>query len=538
MKKTAWGLKERLTGDSGVVLLGAVILVSVVVALLLVIVTLVILGLNVSKQRVRQLSALDVAEAGVNYYLWHLVHAPGDYCDGNSCSGNPPYGPYVHNFTDNTGNVIGTYTLWIASPGITEGGKVVLCHRVPPTPHNITVAPSAVKAHLDQGDTIGSCEGGGGGSNSNEVVVESKGNVVGGNENRTILATLGIPSFARYAVVANDTTNNIRFGVGTEVWGPIHNNGGVRFDGVAHALVTSALATYRDTDTGLTEPGVYTTQPNPSQVFLGGTNFPVPAVDFTKISTDFANLKSTAKSGGLYYAPSGSGYLGYHIILKTNDTFDIYKVSDTTSSCWSGSSWQDTDGIDSETPVATGVPFPGNGVIFVEDKLWIEGQINGAALTVAAAQIGANQNQYKSIIINHDFKYTNKDGSDKLGLIAQNNVSIGLYSDGDFSGTTEQQNLEVDAAMIAQNGRVGRNYFDQGCDSTYYQRNTITVYGSVTTNQRYGFAWICGNTWDKGDPCDSGYQTRNLIYDQNTALSPPPFFPTTGTYTILDWREE
>jgi len=533
MNKSFEKLKEKLRKTSGVALIWAIILVGVVAGLLLTIVTLTILGLNISKQRVRQLSALDVAEAGINYYLWHLVHAPSDYCDGKPCVGAPPYGPYVHNYTDNTGNVIGTYTIWIASPGITQGGKVVICHIPPPGPHTITVAPSAVKAHLAHGDTIGSCEGGGG-SSSNTVVVESRGDVSDGNENRTIVATLGIPSFARYAVVANDTVNHIRFGVGTEVWGPIHNNGGVRFDGVAHALVTSALARYDDPDhSGPLESGVHTHQPNPSQVFLGGTSFPVPPVDFSKISTDFTNLKSKAKNGGIYFDSSKAS--GYHIVLRpTSNTFDIYKVKNVSSTC----SNIDTDKITDETKVSLGNSFPSNGVIFVEDKLWVEGQINGAALTIAAAKIGATQNEYKSIIINHDLKYTNYDGSDKIGLVAQGNISVGLYSDGSFSGTDDQKELRVDAAMIAQNGRVGRNYFARDCDSTYYQRNIITVYGSISTNQRYGFAWICGDTWTRNDPCDSGYETRNLNFDQNMTLSPPPFFPTTGTYAILDWREE
>src|SRR3989344_1826645 len=178
----------------GFALLQTILLITIIASLMLVIVTLTILGLNISKQGVRQTSALDIAEAGVNYYLWHLVHDPDDYCDGNSCTGSPPYGPYVHNFTDNTGKVIGTYTLWIAPPEITQGGKVVLCHVPPTTDETIVVSPSAVEGHLDHGDSFGPCEGGG--ASGGTVVVESRGDVVDGNENRTIVSALGVPSFA------------------------------------------------------------------------------------------------------------------------------------------------------------------------------------------------------------------------------------------------------------------------------------------------------------------------------------------------------
>lgn len=485
-------IKALARKKSGVALLQALILITVISSLLLIIVSLTLLGLNISRQGVRQTAALDIAEAGINYYLWHLVHDPDDYKDGNSTPATPPYGPYEHDFTDNTGEKIGTYTLWITPP---EG------------------------------------EG-------NLVTVESRGDVEGGNENRTIVAKLGIPSFAHYAVVANDTVNHMRFGIGTEVFGPVHNNGGIRFDGVAHDLVSSSLATYNDPDhSGGEEPGVHTHIPNPGGVFLGGTAYPVPQVDFGQISAELDDLKTEAQDDGVYYEPSGSN--GYHIILKTNDTFDIYRVNSITPSCRNpGNSWQLTDGIISQTLVDSSVPFPNNGVIFVEDKLWIDGKIDGANLTVAAATLPDNPATYKSIIINNDLEYTSYDGTDKIGLVAQDSVLAGLFSEGAFTGTDDEKELRIDAALIAQNGRVGRNYFFRQCSVAYYQRNIVTVYGAIATNRRYGFTWLCGNAWTENDFCDSGYKDRNIIYDEYLSANPPPHFPMVGNYTILDWREK
>ncbi len=51
-------------------------------------------GSNIKASRVgmEREQALQIAEAGVDYYRWHLAHAPTDYKDGNATS----TGPYIH----------------------------------------------------------------------------------------------------------------------------------------------------------------------------------------------------------------------------------------------------------------------------------------------------------------------------------------------------------------------------------------------------------------------------------------------------------
>jgi hypothetical protein len=195
--------------------------------------------------------ALQIAEVGVEYYRWHLAHAPTDFRDGTSQAG-----PYVHNFYDKDGNLIGHFSL------------------------NIT--PPPVGSSLVTVDSVGTVT-------TNAAV------------SRTIEAKLAKPSIAKYAVIANDV---MRFGVGTEVFGLIHSNKGIHFDGLAHNLVTSAVASYTDPDyTGGPEFGVYTrvspVDPLPpaavpvrTDVFQVGRQFPVPAVDFGGITVDLAQMKS------------------------------------------------------------------------------------------------------------------------------------------------------------------------------------------------------------------------------------------------------
>lgn len=97
-----------------------------------------------------------------------------------------------------------------------------------------------------------------------------------------------------------------------------------------------------------------------------------------------------------------------------------------------------------------------------------------------------------------------------------------------------EDDLRIDASLIAQNGFVGRYYYDnpsgfQTRCSPYHERQTITLWGMLATNLRYGFAYTDG----------TGYQTRNINYDGSLLYAPPPGFPLTGDdYITLSWEEK
>jgi hypothetical protein len=138
--------------------------------------------------------------------------------------------------------------------------------------------------------------------------------------------------------------------------------------------------------------------------------------------------------------------------------------------------------------------------------------------TIASARFPENPATYTSLTVNSDLLYTTYNGQDVLALIAQNNINVGLYS-----ANVEQ----IDAALVAKNGRVGRYYYNSNCGSSYV-RSTLTLNGMIATNQRYGFAYTDG----------TGYTTRNLNYDTNLLYNPPPSFPlTSNQYTLISWEE-
>lgn len=486
--------KKFYKNDRGQILIQALVFGSIAVVLIGGLISWAAVNIKASRLAVEREQAIQIAEAGTDYYRWHLAHAQSDYKDGTATPG-----PYVHNFYDKDDNLIGTFTL--------------------------TITPPAT------GTTI--------------VTVKSTGTLSSDPSiSRSVQVKFAIPSLAKFAIVAND---NMRFGQGTEVFGPIHSNGGIRFDGLAHNIITSAQASYDDPDhSGGTEFGVHThvnpppgsgvndtfrsaeaspsTITNRSDVFVAGRLFPVPAVDFVGLTANLSQMKTLAQTAGNYF--SASGTQGYHIVFKTNDTFDLYKVTQlytASNSCVNNSTgatgwgtWSIKSGT-GETFVAN-YPNPANGVVFVEDNLWVDGQITTARVTVAAGKFPDNPATRPSITVNNNLLYTNYDGQDVLSLISQGNINVGMVS---------ADTIEIDAALIAQNGRAGRYYYASAC-SPYDIRTKLTSYGMIASNLRYGFAYTDG----------TGYGTRILTYDANLLYGPPPSFPlTSDQYSIISWQE-
>ncbi len=468
----------------GIIIIQVIVFAAVAITIIAALASWTVISIKASNQTFNREKALQVAESGIEYYRWHLAHAPADFKDGTNTSG-----PYTHTLYNKDGNSVGQFSLQINSPA--NGSTIV---------------------KMISTGTV----------NSDSSV------------HRKIQSIVAKPSIAKYAFAGN---SNMRFGAGTEIFGPIHSNGGIRFDGLAHNLVTSSLLSYTDPDSDActtTSFGVHTclspadpssgTMPVRSDVFIAGRQTGMPAIQFSGFTADLGTLKTQAQtSNGFYRGLAGGTNVGYHIVLKTNNTFDLYKINS-----WTGANTDclnpgDNNNDDSTWSVNSqnlqgNYSFPNNGIIFLEDNTVIDGQINGARLTIVAATLPENSATYKKIIINKDLSYTKYDGTDTLGLIGQGGVMVGMVSD---------DNLKIDGALIAQNGKVGRYFYGSNC-SPYNHRNTISLYGMIASNARYGFAYT-DNT---------GYTTRNISYDANLLYGPPPYFPlTSDQYQILSWEE-
>lgn len=420
--------------------------------------------------------ALEIAEAGINYYKWHLAHDPDDLQDGTEAPG-----PYLHQYFDPEGGLVGSFSLEIA--GETQCGAT----------SGVTVTSTG---WTDKFPDV----------------------------KRKIRVKYVRPTVADFAYLLND---NVWAGADREIKGPYHSNGGIRMDGENNSLVTSAKETWLCTysfgcDPASTTPGVWGSGEN-----SGLWRFPVPVFDFNGITMDLANIKALTMGGqGLYFPPSSGK--GYHILLKADRSIDVYEINSLNKIY----AYDISEGWHWESSVINTESFLGNysvpndcGLVFFEDDLWVgnlteESKVKGK-MTIVSADL-TNPNKETDVWLQGSIEYTVNDGSDGLVLLAQRNNLISLYT---------PDSMVLEGVFIAQSGHFGRNYYPSWY-APYHKRNKLEMFGSVVSNGRVGTRWSCGGIY-----C-SGYNQRENTYDPQLSFSPPPFLPfISEEHEIRNWEE-
>lgn len=408
-------------------------------------------------------TAFQIAEAGLNFGRWRLAHAPEDYTE------------QTNTITDQLAGDLGDYTVTFT----------------PPAAGSTTVLITSVGSTESQPDRS----------------VELR-------------ARYGRPSLARYASITN---GDVWYG-GT-ISGAVHANGGIRMDGQSDSIMTSALETYvcqpHHGCSNETQPGVWGTG-----VIQELWEFPVPAVDYNGITTDLLDMRSAAQSAGTYYGPSGN--FGYHIEFNADNTYSISRVTARGQNVWSWRSetgWQYTSHDIGSTTLVETVSVPSNGIIFVEDDLWINGDVRDR-ITVAAGVFPDTPSTNVDIILNGNISYGGVlDGTRSLGAIGQRHVLI------PWSGAPDD--MVLDGAFIAQKGSFHRRYYPNGYGAqAHYLKNSLTRYGMLASNG------VPATTWVSGGNVVSGFQTGSASYDPNFLYGPPPYFPANGQYEFISWEEQ
>lgn len=486
-------------------------------------------NIGIVSRNIQSQQAFNIAEAGINYYLWHLSHAPTDYKDGKSTPTTPNaqlgYGPYVHNYVDDNAKTTGTYTLWIKPDG--------------------------------PGSTI--------------ATVRSIGKVNGTNTIRTVEARLGAASFASYALVSDSA---FWFGNTESANGPVHSNVGIRMDGASNGDVTSSNSTYVvpngvGGNGSFSRPGVWcdtsvTTPVNCNTRSKTDWRYPVPTVDFNQVSTALCSIKRlafaansstaslatqtnactqtpTTRTNAYLPQRSSSGSYninnGYLIELNSNGTYNLYSVSGENDLAATYTSAL------TRTLIANNITPASSGVIFTEDNVWVRTNPNfSGRLTIGAGRLATTSEA--NIKIADDVLYSTKNGSDALGLIAEDSVIVAPYAipqSGSF-------NFEVDAAIIAQNDDVmypsRYNSDSSRCTRGWANSNQrFTFYGSIANRQTWTWVWLqgggaCGDAVNSGTSgYVSGVFNNETQYDYNLLYAPPPSYPITSGFNILSWRE-
>lgn len=440
---------------------------------------------QVTTARTEIQKATDIAEAGLNYYRWFLAHYPNDTTDG---TGLP--GPYVHQYFDPEGAAIGEFSLAVASS--TYCGDVA----------SIEVTSTGFTYARPEFD-------------------------------RTVSARYVRPTVAEYAYIIN---SNVWAGPSRVIIGPYHSNGGIRMDGENQSTVSSGQTTWTCTSGFGCSPsgvrdGVFTTTANADpSLFV----FPSAPINFTGLTIDLSQMQNRAQTrGGLHFGPSGN--YGYRFTFNNDNTVTVRRVTNTTA-YWgfnNDTGWlQERNVISASVLVGTYTIPASCPLLFVEDKVWVDGVVS-RKVSLAAADVDT-PGVDPSIIINGNITYSTTTAG--LLAIAEQDVLLGLSVPND---------LTINGILIAQAGRYGRNHYCENCSEGFNSRglpsaldpfvfrNTLTMNGTIVSNGRVGDQWVSG-----GIPI-SGFLNRFNSYDRNLVENPPPLIPNTSdVYVFRDWRED
>lgn len=442
----------------------------------------VLLQLRVSSQKLAWNKALQIAEAGVYYYRW---------CLNNEVEGNCQT---EKEYKDVEGNPIGKFSLTISSK--TNCGEVTQ------------------RSIVSRGWTYDFP-----------------------NLDRKVSVLYGRESVAKYAYLIND---NVWAGSDREIRGLYHSNGGIRMDGTNYSLVTSAQeewiltrsfgyppcpdVCHFDVEGNCICPGVFTTANGNEDLF----SYPVPSFDFEGITLDLAQIKQLAQTeeGSIYLPPSTDidpEAKGYHVIFKSDGSFEVWIITklDSTLAYSLEEGWYYEYSIIDEEYLYNSYPIdPTCSLIFVEDNLWVEGEVKGK-VTIASANL-ISPTEDTDVWLPGNIEYTALDGSDGLAVFGERNVLIGPDS---------PNIMTLRGIFIAQKGHFGRNHYTG--DAPTKRGDLLTIYGSIVSNGRVGTAWL-----NPAGEIVSGYLKRENYVDSNLVYNPPPFVPyVSSDFKIVNWEE-
>lgn len=465
----------RHTKQRGYLMVYVLVFASVFMVILTSFVTFIVTQSRLIEQRVQFEQAGQIAEAGLNYYRWYLAHYPNSTTTAiTGVYSDPELGP------------IGEYQLTLAS---TSYCGTIMARQV--SSRGFTYADPTV--------------------------------------DRTLQARYARPNVAEYSFILN---SSVWAGDDRIISGPYHSNGGVRMDGTHNSSVTSQLPTWSCTPSfgcnpTTTRNGVFTTTGNANPALFA---YPSAPVNFGALTLDLADMEAKARTNGIFLDKLPAGSLGYQIRFNANNTITVNRVT-AAASYWgytTENDWQTEQHVITATSsVSTRTISASCPLIVVQDKVWLQGVVNGKVTLAATFATSTTVNP--SIILANNITYTSPTTSGLLA-IAEQDVLIGL---------NVPDNMVLNGIFIAQNGRYGRNHYRNW--GTYALpnwlhpfiiRNSETHNGTIVSNGRVGTQWTSSGA------TISGFRDRYTSYDRYLIESPPPFIPeTSDVYQYSDWRD-
>ena len=360
------------------------------------------------------------------------------------------------------------------------------------------------------------------------VLVESTGYAYSDENNKRIITSrVGKRSLAEYSWLSRVP---MRFSPTSTVTGPVHSNSWIDFGGTCSAEVSSS-------DKNHSPPGVFGAG-GPASFWC----HPVPEIIFDGFIKDLRDIKKEAAADdapadppdsigtcngdtegrGICYGGSGAaGYLvifggyvndigeGPFIDITGGSIVSIYRADSLEAQVryWGGQVAEEVD-LSQITPLLENHNMPDNGLIFLEDDVWVEGTVDGRA-TIGVTKFTAGE---AKIRINGNITYAdNRGGDDTLGLVCQGNIVVPKHAPSE---------LVIEASLLSQQGKglYVRYYCDPDvspdCDPGAL-KTSIENYGGIVTFRSTGVKY--------GTPVLKYYHGRKIKELTNCELT--NYFP-------------
>lgn len=272
-------------------------------------------------------------------------------------------------------------------------------------------------------------------------------------------------------------------------------------------------------DSDVEDPGVYI--PRSGNNVNGGIYVKGNA-DEIILATENSNSKITIKQD-MNSHPYITDYVTTEIV--TDEVFRSTKVTQ-----------KNNDGDIINIDTYNGIP---NGIMYVGGKVnsleapESDGGLQGK-LTIAASEdikIGGDILYHDRIENEIDFSSEDADLSlvnDSLGLVSEKDIMIRQNATGDYG------DLEINAILMA----LDKSFYLENYTSG--MKGELKVFGAFIQERRGEVGTFNANTGNKisGFTKDYHYDKRMDSVDPDVPSMIPPYFPTTGNYEIISWREK
>jgi hypothetical protein len=311
----------------------------------------------------------------------------------------------------------------------------------------------------------------------------------------TVEVTLSPSRFSKFAYYSEDEGDEPIYWMSKDtVWGPLHTQDNLLVNGspVFYGKVTTNKKIIKDPPSS--KPKFY-------GGFEDGISLSLPADGVDKVG-------SAAETAGKVFdlvTTKNTKYDDFYLTFKEDSI--TYRITGEQKSGWS---WKKFD----TTKTVLASSLTNNGVIFVDGvDIRLKGVVKGM-YTVATNE---------SVYLDDDIVYksnpkTNPNSTDLLGIVANDNVWI-------TENSANNKDIKIHASIYVQNGGFGAEDYNGRPVS-----GSIYLLGGISQHERFAVGTFSGSTINHGF-------AKNYTYDDRLAIMYPPYYPGTGVFEIVSWKE-